>query len=156
MSGVADYQSVEQVMDDWDIGILTCHLTQARTHSYWALEHRFHQRPQLRWRLGQAMNKAVCFRKPIIYKVLRLQQQEGLSRAQAIKQVEAMRADAAPAPARGKPAKTLTMFQFSNYLRGTEERAGAFEAATWGWPDDSFKNCPDGNPVKRGRRKPAT
>ncbi|KAK9841521.1 hypothetical protein WJX74_007208 [Apatococcus lobatus] len=147
---IGDYRSVNDIMDDWDLGILLDVRSGMRTHSFWALEHRMHSmhpRPEP-WRCGATMTKAMYTRKPIIYHVLRIQREGKMSRAAAIKTVEALRTELAP---RGK--KQLSLPQLSNHLAKTEQSTMAFQRATWGWQDDTFRNTGGINPVRCGKRK---
>ena len=94
------------------------------------------------------MTKAMYNRKPIIYHVLRVQHEGDLSRAAAIKTVEALRKELAP---RGK--KQLSLPQLMDHLVKTEQSTMAFQEARWGWRNDTFSNTGGINPVRRGKRK---
>lgn len=153
---IAGYKTVEQLMADWDTGILLDPVSGVRTHALWTLEDAFHGQSAYdkdhHWRAGPSMNKQMFMRKPIIYHVLRLQQQRNLSRAAAVQQVEQIRVAEAKPRKNGLPGPALTMAQLSEFLARTEQKAPLFQLATWNWPADSFQNCKDGNPVRLGKR----
>ena len=146
-------------MADWEEGVLLDRQTGARTHALGTLGHAFHDRSLISarkaWRVGNYMNKQMLTRKPIIY-VLRLQRDNGMSRAEAIAEIERIRITTGPLK-NGKRVKQ-TISQLSTHLAATQQRPPAFQQEYFGWPDDSFKNCDssDGNnPVRKGKRKAA-
>lgn len=97
------------------------------------------------------MTKAMFTRKPIIYHVLRLQQDGDFSRAEAIRAVEDLRYELAPM--RNGKKKELSLPKLSEHLGKSEQSPMEFQQATWGWKDETFSNTGGKNPVRRGKRK---